>query len=129
MSLEVRDYLKARQLLGSSEPHNFRNVKKQKDNQGKTVTIMTHGRNFQYVLDCFISPLQEVSVCCRMVYTAIFLLSMLFLSMHDCFIYLYIYIYFLNFILFIPCTVDNQFGTLRPTKCTILFLRYLYYIT
>jgi hypothetical protein len=29
--------------------------------------------------------------------------------------------------LFMPCTVDNQFTTLRPTKCAVLFLRYLYY--
>jgi hypothetical protein len=29
--------------------------------------------------------------------------------------------------LFIPCTVDNLFATRRPTKCTIMFLRHLYY--
>jgi hypothetical protein len=34
-----------------------------------------------------------------------------------------------KFVLFIPPTVNNQFATLRPTKCTmlVLFLRYLYY--
>jgi hypothetical protein len=31
--------------------------------------------------------------------------------------------------LFIPCSVKNQFATLRPTKCTILFLTYFYYNT
>jgi hypothetical protein len=29
--------------------------------------------------------------------------------------------FLLNFILFIPCIVDNQFTTLKPTKCTILW--------
>jgi hypothetical protein len=33
----------------------------------------------------------------------------------------------INFILFTPCTVHNQFTTLRPTKCTVLYLSYLYY--
>ena len=31
------------------------------------------------------------------------------------------------FISFIPCTANNQLTTPKPTKCTILFLRYLYY--
>jgi hypothetical protein len=31
--------------------------------------------------------------------------------------------------LFMLCTVDNQFITLRPTKCTILFPDVVYYNT
>jgi hypothetical protein len=31
------------------------------------------------------------------------------------------------FIIFIPCTFGNQFTALRPTKCTILSLKYLFY--